>query len=109
MRLKEFIPGLLLEYCDISDKVSSNLGTALARFDQAIVGFDHPAAHRAHPWDLTPASQHEHKISLLQDAAKVQLLSWAFVQYKNINAGNLKQINWQFVHGDTNPENILIS
>ncbi len=29
-----------------------DLGTFMARIDRAWVGFDHPALHRTHTWDL---------------------------------------------------------
>jgi len=108
LRIINFISGALLEDTDISDRIRKNVGSALAQFDRAVSDFDHPAAHRAHRWDLTRAIQHEHILSLLKDASKVHLLSWAFAQYKNINTGKVKQVKWQFVHGDANPENILI-
>ncbi len=108
LRLIQYLSGELLEHTDISEKCRFNVGKSLARFDLAMADFDHPAAHRAHRWDLTQAAQHEAAVELIHDVPKAQLLSWAFDQYKKINTGILKQINWQFIHGDANPENILI-
>ena len=77
LRFCEFISGSLLDDSDISEKTQDNLGMILARFEQAMHGFDHPAAHRIHRWDLTRASQHEHAISLPEDTSKIALPGWA--------------------------------
>ncbi|MDZ4731768.1 MAG: phosphotransferase [Xanthomonadales bacterium] len=108
LRLIEYLDGVSLEGIDISDNIRRNVGISLARFDQAMKEFDHPAAHRNHRWDLTQARQHERAMELVNDTQNAQLLGWAFACYKKINTGKLKQVKWQFIHGDANPENILM-
>jgi len=108
LRIIEYLSGALLENSDISDITRFNVGKTLAEFDLAVRDFDHPAAHRKHPWDLTRAVQYQPISAMLDSAEKKALLTWAFEQYKKINTGNIKQVNWQFIHGDANPENILV-
>jgi Ser/Thr protein kinase RdoA (MazF antagonist) len=108
LRIISYLSGELLENIDISAKLRREVGVALAKFDQAMADFDHPAAHRPHRWDLTRATQHEGNVRLISNPARKELLGWAYAQYKNINTGKIKQVKWQFIHGDTNPENILV-
>ncbi len=108
LRVIEYLSGTLLENTDISGKCRFEVGKSLAEFDCVMKDFDHPAAHREHRWDLTQAAQHQASIQWLASKQQVNLLSWAFDQYKQINTGISKRIKWQFIHGDANPENILI-
>jgi Ser/Thr protein kinase RdoA (MazF antagonist) len=108
LRLIRYLSGTLLEGSDISEECRFNVGKTLARFDHAMEDFDHPAAHRLHRWDLTQAAQYQSTLELINDAKKQHQLSWAFTNYANINTGKTDQVIWQFIHGDANPENILV-
>jgi len=107
-RLIEFIDGIgMSQLSDISDSLLSDLGRTLARFDLAMQGFDHPAAHRTHRWNLAEAEQHESKMSLIDDKEKQRLLEWAFGLWRGARAG-IAGLPWQFIHGDAHDENILV-
>lgn len=108
LRIIKYLSGALLDNSDISDNIRFNVGKTLAEFDLAVRDFDHPAAHRKHRWDLTRAGQYRPILEMVEDVKKKALLAWAFEQYKKIDARNIKQVNWQFIHGDANPENILV-
>ena len=109
LRLIKYVAGTdMSNMTDISENLRFEVGETLARFDQAMLGFDHPAAHRQHRWDLADAAQHRHKIRLVEDPEKHALLSWAFEQITNIYSSFIGQVPWQFIHGDPNPENIRI-
>ena len=98
----------LSEISDISEDLRFELGKSLARFDQALADFDHPAAHRQHRWNLADAGQHLGKVALIADPPRRELLSWALDQFTQTIAPLLKSLPWQFIHGDGNPENIRI-
>jgi Ser/Thr protein kinase RdoA (MazF antagonist) len=107
-RLIEFLDGIgMSELNDISDALLFDLGNSLAKFDLAMQGFDHPAAHRNHRWNLAEAEQHESKISFIGEAEKRQLLEWAFGIWRESKA-RLAGLPWQFIHGDAHDENILV-
>lgn len=108
LRLISFLSGTLLETTDISDSIRFNVGKSLARFDQAVAGFDHPAAHREHHWDLARAYQHYNALDLIGNMENTGNLKWAFDSYMNNISGNIDRVKWQFIHGDANPENILV-
>jgi Ser/Thr protein kinase RdoA (MazF antagonist) len=107
-RLIKFLSGIgMSDLSDISENLLFDLGLALARFDQVMQGFDHPAAHRNHRWNLAQAEQHESKISLIEDPEKRRLLEWAFGLWRESRA-RLAELPWQFIHGDAHDENVLV-
>jgi len=109
LRLLHYVSGInLSEISDISDDLRFDLGKSLARFDQAVADFDHPAAHRRHRWNLADAGQHQGKLALIDDPQRRALLSWAFDQFTQEITAILNTLPWQFIHGDGNPENIRI-
>lgn len=109
LRLVSFIAGKnLSDIADISATLRIRIGKAVAEFDRALVGFDHPAAHRKHRWNLVDALQHRHKAALVKDPERREILIWAFDQFANHAAPVLAGLAWQFIHGDPNPENIRV-
>ena len=110
LRLLHYVSGInLSEISDISADLRFDLGKSLARFDQAVAHFDHPAAHRKHRWDLADAGQHQGKLALIDDLQRRELLAWAFEQFTAKISPALATLPWQFIHGDGNPENIRVT
>jgi Ser/Thr protein kinase RdoA (MazF antagonist) len=106
--LTSFIDGNQLEkMSDISDILLKNIGVSLAHYNLAMQGFDHPAAHRNHRWNLAEAGQHRDKIGLVEEPEKQALLAWGFAAWEQVES-DLKSLPWQFIHGDMNRENILV-
>ena len=99
----------LQDLFDISENLKMSLGATVAAFGEAMRTFEHPAAHRSHRWDLTRADRHREVLSLLPERQKRSLLGWAFDSWTNGAAPFLHQLPWQFIHGDMNPENILVA
>lgn len=99
---------LLSELSDISIDLANNVGKAIALFDLAMANFDHPAAHRSHPWDLAEAGQHESKIELIADPGRRDLLAWAFQNWFSDAKPKLAALPQQFIHGDAHGDNILV-
>jgi hydroxylysine kinase len=107
--LTSFIDGNQLEnMSDISDVLLKNVGISLAHYNLAMQGFDHPAAHRNHRWNLAEAGQHRDKIGLVEEPEKQALIAWGFAAWEQVES-DLKSLPWQFIHGDMNRENILVS
>jgi len=108
LRLLVYLSGTVLEdVSDISEKLLQNLGETLARYNLAMQGFEHPAAHRSHRWSLVEVGLHRDKISLFENADKRALLEWGFDAWERIES-ELELLPWQFIHGDMNRENILV-
>lgn len=109
LRVIHFIDGNILEnVTDISEKLLKNVGFSVASFNLATQGFRHPCANRNHRWNLASAGQHLDKIELVDKREKRALLSWGFQRWRRTES-LLKSLPWQFIHGDMNRENILVS
>ena len=109
LRLLNYVRGEnMSDLPDISDMLQRNLGESLAGFDLAMVGFDHPAAHRSHRWDLARAAQHRASVAAVPDPERRDVLYWAFNQLVNSFSRFSGRLRWQFIHGDANPENIRV-
>lgn len=108
LRIGRYICGTVLDQItDISDVLLQNLGETAARYNLAMQGFDHPAAHRSHRWSLVEAGRQRDKIDWLKDPRQRALLQWGFDTWKQAE-NEFQKIPWQFIHGDMNPENILV-
>ncbi len=108
LRILTFIEGCLLEdISDISEELLENLGISLAEYNLAMQGFDSPAAHRNHRWNLAEAAQHRDKIELIKEPDKQALLRWGFDTWEQVKP-RLGSLPWQFIHGDMNRENIMV-
>jgi Ser/Thr protein kinase RdoA (MazF antagonist) len=106
--LLTYVSGTVLDNVpDISVELLQNLGKSLARYNIVMQGFDHPAAHRSHRWSLVEVGRHRDKISLVENAEKRALLAWGFSAWEQVE-NDLETLPWQFIHGDMNPENILV-
>lgn len=109
LRLLIYIDYKLLENkSDISIKLTKNVGKSLALFHFAMRRFNHPAAHRNHRWNLAEAGQHRDKIGWLNDPLQRDLMTWGFDSWEAVKSA-LESLRWQFIHGDMNRENILVS
>ena len=107
--LYTYIEGKLLSnISDILQKLAKNVGHVIALFDLAMENFDHPAAHRSHPWNLAEAGQHELKIKLIDDPVQQDLLAWAFRTWFSDAKPKLAALPQQFIHGDAHDDNILV-
>ena len=99
---------LLSDMSDISLILAKNVGHVIALFDLTMENFDHPAAHRSHPWNLAEAGQHELKIKLIDDPVQQDLLAWAFRTWFSDAKPKLSALPQQFIHGDAHDDNILV-
>ena len=108
MRVMNYVHGSVLEnLSDISVKLLENCGKTLARFDRALAGFDHPSLHRTHRWDLAEAGRQRRHLSRIENPAQRDLVGWAFERWQSVRA-ELPALPRQVIHGDVNPENLLV-
>jgi len=107
-RLLSFVDGKQLDsLTDISSELRFELGKFLAEFNFVMTGFDHPAAHRNHRWNLARADQHRAKIGLFDDPELQDLLGQTFDYWSDART-TLAKFPHQVIHGDAHGENVLI-
>ena len=85
LKLLTYISGSSLDsITDISSKLIKNIGYSMADYHRAMRGFDHPAAHRSHRWDLVEAGQHRDKIKRLKEPEEQSILEWGFSSWDQV-------------------------
>ena len=108
-RLLHFVDGKILKnHSDISTNLLQNYGKALAGFDLAVKNFEDPAMFRTHRWDLAEAGRHRDKTGLIDEPEKRELLNWAFDTWDQGAQRYLRELPWQFIHGDVNRGNVMV-
>ncbi|MDA7979247.1 MAG: aminotransferase class III-fold pyridoxal phosphate-dependent enzyme [Pirellulales bacterium] len=112
VRLLEYLPGTpLARVTPHSSALMKQVGRTLAEVDQALVGFEHPAAHREFLWDLrrgeqTIAENANHIIAPDQQAIVAHFTQrFAEVELSQRLAGLRQSI----IHNDGNDYNLLAS
>ncbi len=109
-RLVEFVDGTAwVESGSPSVEQRRDLGRRIAEVALALAGFDHPAAHRTHRWDLTAVDHLRSNISRVSDERRRQTLHRAFRLYVAGAQLFLDDLPQSIIHGDWNDENTLIS
>ncbi len=83
------------------------MGRSLSALDRALANFDHQALHRGHAWELLRAGRHRDKLDQVTDPRDRDLAAWGFEQWAEVESV-LAGLPRQAIHGDANPENILV-
>ncbi len=78
-------------------RLLEDLGRALAKTDQALAGFDHPALHRQFHWDLAKAEQ-----VAIEDSELAQ-------RYRRYAKPLLPSLRQSVIHNDANDFNVLVA
>ena len=108
-RLLEFVVGSPWgEMRNPSNQQLRDLGKSLALVDLALADFDHPAVHRTHRWDLTAATQHRDKVSLISDSHRRRIAEWMFQIFSACAEPHLSSLPHSLIHADANDENVLL-
>ena len=109
-RLSRAVPGRSLGKAGPAvPELLRRLGRTLGSLDRVLRGFDHPAAQRTHPWDLSAASAHRHAIPLVPDPGRRRDLEWAFHLWTASAAPRLSELPRSVIHGDANDENVMVA
>jgi Ser/Thr protein kinase RdoA (MazF antagonist) len=104
VRLLTYLPGKPLASVEFqSPELLYDFGRKLGRLSSALVGFDHPAAHRAFYWDLA-----EGQNVVATYGAQVQV-DWLREVVSSYRVGcNLDKLRKSVIHGDANDYNVLV-
>jgi 4-aminobutyrate aminotransferase-like enzyme/Ser/Thr protein kinase RdoA (MazF antagonist) len=83
------------------------LGALVARLDQALKTFDHPAADGKLIWDLQHAGELAARVAAISDPESRALAQRVTARFNEKVAPALKQLRRQVIHNDVNHYNIL--
>ena len=85
-----------------SPELLYDLGKKLGQLSRALVGFDHPGAHRAFYWDLAEGAQ------ILREFGPRMKTDWLKDLVLGFRVGSMSHLRRSVIHGDANDYNVLI-
>ena len=88
-------------------ELHESLGRLLGTMDRALVGFDHPAAHRDLKWDLARAAWASEALPRIADPARRALAERFLDRFEEAEPA-LAALPRQVIHGDANDWNALV-
>ena len=108
VQLVALIDGISLPTGPASPSTRRSIGAAVARLDQALVGFSHPLANRALLWDVARLPQLGDRLAYLATDRR-ELVERYLERYVAVVEPSLASVATSTIHGDVNPGNILVS
>jgi Ser/Thr protein kinase RdoA (MazF antagonist) len=108
IRVITFLPGTPLYKTTRSAAQAASLGRALAGFDLALLGFEHPTANHPLLWDLQHAGQVGDLLPGMEDAGQRALAERTLARFMADVRPALPGLRRQVIHNDLNPYNVLV-
>ncbi|MFJ3470844.1 phosphotransferase [Pseudomonas sp. NPDC090201] len=109
VRLLSFVDGLPLHRVGhTSPLFRQNLGHALARFDIALEGFNHPAAGHVLLWDMQHAERMQPLLHHIEQGALRDQVRRRLECFEEQARPRLSGLRKQVIHNDMNPHNIIV-
>jgi Ser/Thr protein kinase RdoA (MazF antagonist) len=84
------------------------VGATLARLDDALAHFDHPAASRRLVWDLKNFAHMRPLLEFVTDRDDLSMARWVFDQFDAYVAPRIGDLETQMIHGDFSPFNVVV-
>jgi 4-aminobutyrate aminotransferase-like enzyme/Ser/Thr protein kinase RdoA (MazF antagonist) len=85
-----------------------DLGRLLGEMDRALLGFEHPEAHRDFKWDLSRALSVRAALGCVADLARRALVERMLARYEAEVVPALPRLRRGVIHGDANDHNVLV-
>lgn len=109
LRVMTWVDGEQLESLRVDAALASQFGTALARLNRALWGYSHPGEKPVLLWDLQRVVELRALMGSIADPAVRTNVAGAIDDYENNVVPALSMLRTQVIHGDANPENVLIT
>jgi len=109
VRVLTYLEGEPLHRAPRSAAQRRNLGSCLARLDQALQGFSHPAAGHELMWDLKHASRVRGLLVHIADGARRALATSFLDAFEHHALPQMPNLRAQIIHNDMNPHNVLVA
>lgn len=108
-RLLSFVDGLpLYRLVETTAALRKDIGRALARFDRALVGFEHPAAGHTLLWDMQHAARLRPLLVHISDSFERGLVERGLDGFEEKVLPKMGSLRKQVIHNDMNPHNIIV-
>jgi len=109
LRMLTFLPGMPLGQSRRTTVQRRALGQCLARLDQALDGFTHPAARHELLWNVAAAHRLNGMIDSIADASRRELVQRFMADYEASTLPQLSSLRAQVIHNDFNLGNVLVN
>jgi 4-aminobutyrate aminotransferase-like enzyme/Ser/Thr protein kinase RdoA (MazF antagonist) len=93
----------------VTPDLLEELGATLARIDEALAGFSHPAARRELKWDLARAGWIRGHLGRIGDPRRRVLVEKALARYDAEVVPSLARLRRGVVYADANEHNVLVA
>lgn len=108
LRVVSYLDGTPLSSVPIDSGIARELGTRLAGLDLALQGFRHPGERPVLLWDLQRAVELRSVLHHIDSDAVARSVAQAVNDFESKVAPRLSSLRRQVIHGDANPENVLL-
>ena len=109
IRVISFLEGKLYSQSNSQDpNLQYSLGVLVAKMVEALQDFNHTATRRTLSWDIAQLLDLEKNLCHFQ-GAKLEILSRAFIEFKEVCYPQLIQLPKQVIHNDANDNNLIVN
>jgi hydroxylysine kinase len=108
LRVVSYLEGKQLEIIVVDADVARNFGINLARLDAALQGFSHEGENPVLLWDLQRIAELRNLLDHIEDLAVRGPVAAAIDDFERLVEPRLGSLRSQVIHGDANPENVLV-
>lgn len=109
LRVVSWIEGECLRAAGIDARLAGQLGQALARLDNALSDYSHPGDSPQLLWDLQRAGELASLLHFIDDDAIRRNIAQVIDDFAMRVVPAVPDLPTQVIHGDANPENILVT
>ena len=103
-----YLEGRPLGWAPATAALRRDIGATLARLNQALRSFSHPAANRSHLWDLQNFPRLRPLLDQLPDTGQRPALLECFDRFDAIVRPRLPGARTQVIHTDFHGDNLLV-
>lgn len=108
LRLNNYLAGDLLASLPLNDELARDFGAKLASLDIGLEPFSHEGEQPVLLWDLQRAGELRALLCHIDDATVRGRVSAVIDDFERLVVPRLGTLRTQVIHGDANPENVLI-
>lgn len=109
MRVLTYLDGELLATASPTPAQFRCVGSMLARLDDALCTFHHPADSRRLIWDLKNFAHMRPLLEFVNDRDDLSMATWLFDQFDRHVVPRIGTLQSQMIHGDFSPFNVVVN
>jgi Ser/Thr protein kinase RdoA (MazF antagonist) len=108
LRVVSYLDGTTLSALTLTDEVAADFGAKLARLDHALESFSTKGENPFSLWDLQQATALRDLQQYIDDPDIRSVVARTLDRFEASVAPRLRKLPRQAIHGDANPENVIV-